>query len=57
VKKRRLRGLDVVINKLTNSIENRITGDSFATNITQLTKPDLKTVTKKTDGFLIGNLN
>lgn len=40
-------GLDFVIDKLTNSIENRITGDSFPTNVTHLTKADLKTVTKK----------
>jgi hypothetical protein len=47
VKKRRTTGLDFVIDKLTNSIENRVTGDSFTTRITHLTKPDLKTVTKK----------
>jgi len=35
------------IDKLTNSLENRITGDSFPTNITFLTKNDLKNVTKK----------
>jgi hypothetical protein len=47
VKKRRITGLDFVIDKLTNSIENRVTGDNFTTTITHLTKPDLKTVTKK----------
>ena len=40
-------GLDVIIDKLTNSIENRITGDSFNTNFIHLTKTDLRTVTKK----------
>lgn len=40
-------GLDFVIDKLTNSIENVITGDSFTTTIIHLTKSDLKTVAKK----------
>ncbi len=47
MKKRTAQGLDFVIDKLTNSIENRVTGDSFPTNIIHLTKDDLKTVTKK----------
>jgi len=47
VKKRTTKGLDFIIDKLTNSIENRVTGDSFTTNIIHLTKADLKTVTKK----------
>ena len=47
MKKRRTRELDFVIDKLTNSIENRVTGDSFTTNIIHLTEPDLKTTTKK----------
>jgi hypothetical protein len=47
VKKRTTKGLDFVIDKLTNSIENTITGDSFTTNIIHLTKTDLKTVSKK----------
>jgi len=47
VKKRTTKGLDFVIDKLTNSIENRITGDSFTTNIIHLSKADLKAVTKK----------
>ena len=44
-------GLDFIIDKLTNSIENVITGDSFATEISVLTNIDLKTVTKK-EGWL-----
>jgi hypothetical protein len=40
-------GLDFLVDKLTNSIENVITGDSFATDISLFTKSDLKTVTKK----------
>lgn len=49
MKKRTAKGLDFLIDKLTNSIENRITRDSFTTNIIHLTKADLKTVTKKND--------
>ena len=47
MKKRTTKGLDFVIDKLTNSIENTITGDSFTTVIIHLTKADLKTVAKK----------
>lgn len=39
-------GLDFIVDKLTNSIENVITGDSFATEISILTKDDLKIVSK-----------
>ena len=44
-------GLDFVVDKLTNSIENVITGDSFATEISILTTNDLKIVNKK-NGWL-----
>ena len=44
-------GLDFIIDKLTNSIENVITGDSFQTEISILQKNDLKSVTKK-NGWL-----
>jgi hypothetical protein len=44
-------GLDFVIDKLTNSIENVVTGDSFATDISILSQNDLKTVSKK-NGWL-----
>ncbi len=44
-------GLDFIIDKLTNSIENVYTGDSFPTDISILTSKDLKTVTKK-NGWL-----
>ncbi len=40
-------GLDFIIDKLTNSIENVVTGDSFATEISILTANDLKTATTK----------
>lgn len=41
------RELDFVIDKLTNSIINVISGDSFQTEISLLTKSDLKNITKK----------
>ena len=40
------KGLDFEIDKLTNSIENVVTGDNFQTEIAILTKNDLKNVTK-----------
>jgi hypothetical protein len=39
--------IDIEIDKLTNSIENVRTGDSFSTVILPLTKNDFKTITKK----------
>jgi hypothetical protein len=39
--------IDVEIDKLTNSIENVITGDSFRTDVLPLSKKDLKIITKK----------
>lgn len=39
--------LDFEIDKLTNSIENIITGGSFPTDITFLTKNDLKNISKR----------
>ena len=44
-------GLDFIVDKLTNSIENVVTGDSFATDISILTINDLKVITK-TKGWL-----
>jgi hypothetical protein len=41
-------GLDFEVDKLTYSIENIVTGDSFATDITIISISDLKTVIKKT---------
>lgn len=43
--------LDFEVDKLTRSIENRVTGDSFTTEVSLLNKQDLKTVTKK-NGWL-----
>jgi hypothetical protein len=39
--------LDFEIDKLTNSIQNKISGDSFPTEVSRLTKTDLKQITKK----------
>lgn len=39
--------LDFIIDKITNSIENVLTGDSFNTEIALITKADLKIITKK----------
>lgn len=44
-------GLDFIIGKLTNSIENVITGDRFQTEISILQNSDLKSLTKK-NGWL-----
>jgi hypothetical protein len=49
VKKQQLSGLNFIIDKLTNSIENVVTGDSFQTEISLVSTADLKNVTKKTD--------
>ena len=46
MKKNKEIGLDFLVDKLTNSIENVVTGDSFATEISILTTADLKTVSK-----------
>lgn len=40
-------GLDFIIDKLTNSVENVITGDSFATEVSILTSAEIKSVSKK----------
>ena len=39
--------IDIEIDKLTNSIENIITGDSFQTDVSLIDKDDLKSITKK----------
>jgi len=39
--------LDFEIDKLTNSIENTFTGDSFQTEIIRLSRSDLKLITKE----------
>jgi hypothetical protein len=51
VKKQNKIELDFEIDELTNSIRNVISGDSFQTDITRITKLDLKNITKK-NGWL-----
>jgi len=47
VKKKQNIGLDFIVDKLTNSIQNVVSGDSFATDITLISSADLKNVIKK----------
>lgn len=47
MKKRQTSGLDFLIDRLTNSIENVQSGDSFPTDISLLTTSELKNITKK----------
>ena len=47
MKKRTEIGLDFEVDKLTNSIENVNSGDSFPTEVSLLTKDELKRLTKK----------
>ena len=49
--------LDFEIDKLTNSIENVVTGDSFATEISVVTLADLKSITKKIISNSTGDLS
>jgi hypothetical protein len=51
MRKKKEIGLDFNIDKLTNSIENVVTGDSFQTEISIVTDKDLKFVSK-TNGWL-----
>lgn len=44
----------IEIDKLTNSIVNTISGDSFPTDVIPLSAADLNNITKKKDGFLTG---
>jgi hypothetical protein len=45
------KGLDFIIDKLTNSIENVITGDSFQTDISLVSRLDIKSI-KKANGWV-----
>ena len=49
--KHKSRHIDIEIDKLTNSIENVITGDSFQTDVSLVNNIDLKDITKK-NGWL-----
>ena len=43
--------IEIEIDKLTNSIQNTISGDSFPTDVHPITKADLKIVSKKNGWF------
>jgi hypothetical protein len=47
VKNKKQIGLDFVIDRLTNSIENTVTGDSFQTEVSLFTIEDSKLCVKK----------
>ncbi len=47
MKKQQNIGLDFIIDKLTNSIENVQSGDSFPTDIALLSNAELRSITKK----------
>ena len=47
MKKREKSGIEFEIDELTNSIKNMISGDSFSTDISRITRSDLKKITKK----------
>src|ERR1035437_7891118 len=47
MKKRKQIALDFEIDRLTNSIQNTVSGDSFPTEVSRFPKGDLKQVTKK----------
>lgn len=45
--KRKIQNIDIEIDKLTNSIENSVTGDIFTTEVLLIEKSDLKIINKK----------
>ena len=47
MKKEKINYLDFEIDKLTRSVENVVSGDSFPTEISNLTRAELKLVTRK----------
>jgi hypothetical protein len=55
--KKSLKNVSIIIDKLTNSVEDTISGDSFPTELTPLTIEKLSTITKKTAGISIGRKN
>ena len=46
MKKQKEIGLEFIVDKLTNSIENVVSGDSFATEVSLISWDDLKLITK-----------
>ncbi len=49
VKADNIKSLNFLVDKLTNSVENVITGDTFQTEVSLLSSTDLKGVTKRND--------
>ena len=47
MRKKRKTALDFIIDRLTNSIQNTISGDSFQTEVSLLTITDVKQITRK----------
>ena len=47
MKKQRIIGLDFIIDRLGNSIQNTISGDSFSTEVSMVSKIDIKQISKK----------
>jgi hypothetical protein len=47
MRKLKSKELDFIVDKLTNSIENIVTGDSFPTEVSIVTRNDLRLATKK----------
>lgn len=47
MKRKEQTGLEFEVDKLTNSIENVISGDRFSTEVSFVNKDDLNSVTKK----------
>ncbi len=47
MRKEKSTSLDFIIDKLTNSIQNTISGDSFATEVSRFTKADVKQCLRK----------
>jgi len=50
VKKREKAGFEFEIDELTNSIKNMISGDSFSTDISRITKADWKALGQSISG-------
>ena len=49
--------VDIEIDKLTNSIENAFSGDSFDTELIPIKKENLRPIKKEMAGSLIGNMS
>jgi hypothetical protein len=57
VRKTKINYLDFEIDRITRSIENVVTGDSFPTDVSHLVNGALRKYQRKMVGFLIGKVN